>query len=340
MLAVLYTVALASAADSLFYVSADAHLYMHNLEYRTALLEGRSILGGHAQLRMGLRPAAPFRIHVGVHGRREMGDSRFASDARLLVSGSVYAGPATVTLGELDSRFRHHLPEALRSRQRQATLGFEEGVQILLDLSHFQQDLWIDWRALNTPSHREHFIAGSVSRFTWRSLTVPLAVVVDHYGGEQYAVEGDPVRQNIAGGGGAVVTFELPNRLSEVGGELRGFGSVTEADRSEDAYRAGGGVRAAAWIRPFDVLVRFAFYRGEGFVCWEGDPLYRTGRPWYSLTVAYQYEHRCGLALDTGLRLDCVDVAPLEYFDSAQHRIWLCLRYRLGERYMRRGNRD
>ncbi len=194
----------------------------------------------------------------------------------------------------------------------------------MLDFSRFHQDLWIDWRAPNTPAHREHFVAGSVSRFTWQWLTVPAVVVVDHYGGEQYAVAGDPVRRNVAGGLGAVVRFEPAVRwLDEAGGELWGFGSATEANRGEGGYQTGGGVRVGAWVRTFGVRVGLDFFRGEGFTCWEGDPLYRTERPWYALSVGYRLAHACGMTVDTGPRLDCVDAAITDYFDSTQHRIWL-----------------
>jgi hypothetical protein len=323
-----------AAENSVFFVNGDGLLYLDNTEYNNAYAEGRTFLGGNAQVRVGYRPAKGLTFRLGAHVRRDAGDGGFLSDARLLVSGTVQRGPMTLTMGEIDGRRQHELPDMLFAPQRRFDPAVEEGAQVLLRWRRFQQEIWVDWRGLNTPSQREHFVAGSVSQLTWGPLCVPVAALVEHHGGEQYAPEGQAVRQVASGYAAVRLVWPLKVRLDEVGVEVAGLLSAADHDRSDSyGYTTGGGGRAEAWIKPYGVLLSLAFYRGQDFECWNGNPLYQTDRPYYSLTVTRQFSLARAVKLDVGLKAECVDRTPGEYFEASENQVWLTLSYNLRDHF-------
>jgi len=316
--------------DSAFSITARSLLYAHNLEYRNSLAEGRTWLGGHVRIGAAWQPARAVSIEVGSFARRDAGEEDYASDARLVLSGTVRTRVLAFTVGTLDEFSGHQLPEALRAATRDYGPGIEEGLQLLLYWPAFSADLWVDWRGLNTPSQREHFIAGLSGRFRHAWLSVPYAVLFDHYGGEQYAPPGDAVRQNIAGFVGVEAAWTPGTVVREAGVRAQGMASAAQPDRdSSSSYRRGAGGRVEAWLSPAGIRSALAFYYGEDFECWEGDPLYRTSMPWYSLTISRSFVHPVGLKLDGGIRFDCVEKQLKDAFSPLQYRFWVALDVRL-----------
>ena len=318
--------------------------YAANFEYHNAMVEGRTLFGGQGQALLSwIAPAAGSRritAAAGVYMRRDFGDHSFASDLLPLLLVQWDRGPLALRLGLLQSEACHGLPPPLCAETRDFVQGAEEGVQVLLDLERFDLDAWVAWLGLNTPRQREHFVAGVSTRLALGIISVPLALTVEHYGGEQYAPPGDPVRQNVAGAGGVRLAYPLRGRLREVGGEVVGYGSYVDGEvGAPSVTRGGSGVSGTVWVRPFDVYVGLSGFYGQRFTVWMGDPVYQTGEPYAALSVSRRVDLGRLAQLEVGLRLELIDRPLADYFKDVEHRAWLSLRCNLDECLWRRADK-
>lgn len=335
---------IAPPADTELRVLAQVKGYAANFEYHNAHVEGRTLFGGQGQALLSWAVSAPAGRRIttaaGIYMRRDFGDTSFASDLLPLLLVEWQRGPLALRLGLLRSDGWHGLPPALCAETRDFVQGVEEGVQVLLDLDHIDMDAWVAWLGLNTPSHREHFVAGISTGLAFGPVSVPLALTVEHYGGEQYAPPDDPVRQNVAGTGGVRLAYPLRSRLREVGGEVLGYGSYVDGEvGNPSAARGGWGVSAALWLRPFDVYVGLSGFYGQRFTVWMGDSVFQTGEPYAALSVSRTVDLGRLAQLQFGLRLELIDRPLADYFRDGEHRAWLSLRCSLDECLWRRGDK-
>lgn len=314
-----------ATAPPRFSFTADMAAYTDNLEYFNEYREGYLHLGARATTRLSYRPVERLSFALGVHLRKAFGEERFLSDARPVFRASYHNGAVTFTIGELQSTGRHGLPDMLLSEQWSVTHPVEEGFQFLYAGEMVRQDLWAVYDSLNTPDHREHLMAGSATFVHAGPVTFMALAYGDHYGGQAFAPEGDPVRENVAGGLGAQFVHTREGMLSEIGGEQIAVVSVATEDRERLGYEHGGGSFTRVWLTVAGLQTSLMVFKGHDFVAWKGNPLYRARDIYYYLETRKRLELAGVAWLEFGARFDFVDIAPADYFDHAENRLWVTI---------------
>jgi hypothetical protein len=310
-------------SDTFMRMSSECLFVFRNTEYDNRLREGETVTGASVKTRIVLKPAVYAEFSPGVFVRKNFGDSRFLSDARPLLGAKLTFNKFTILLGELlytDSR--HGLPDAILREEYGYDPGVEEGLQFVFNGSMLNQDLWAAYMAANTPAHREHLSIGSHTRFTTGPLSAGIAGYADHYGGQLYAPPGDNVRWNVAGAGDVAVNVPVEGIISLLGADLFLLGSYTDSGGSF-ASENGWGVLSVVKVVVSDFLCSFGYYKGYDFKCWEGNPLYQALKPYCRLELSRKINFNTGVFLDFGLRLELVEVSPVEYAKNAENAVWI-----------------
>lgn len=305
-----------------FQFSADLQGYLDNMEYHTELREGQTVFGVSSALRLVYRPSARISASVGAFVRRDFGDPASASAAIPLARLQLDMRAWSLVFGELHDGPGHGLPDALSARERVYTPGFEEGLQVRVHTSHYEQDAWVAWYGINTPDQREHFVAGLRGCGVFGAVSFPFAVTAEHFGGEQFAPTDDSVRENAAGEAGVALRVES-RALGAVGGRCVFMGSWVSA-RSGEGGGTGYGGALEAFMTPFGVRTSLLGYYGEGFVCWQGNPLYRSRAPVFAGEVSktVEFVEECA-AMEAGFRAEGEAHDARSFFRDIGVRVWL-----------------
>lgn len=316
-------------AKGRLFLSTDMLGYMNNLEYFNNYREGNFYLGTNLSVRTLYRPNSALTFGLGVFARKAVADEKFFSDIRPLFKARFQRGVFALTIGELDWKDRHGLPDAVMREQYDYEKGVEEGFQLQWNWPAVGWDLWAAYDSLNTARHREHLRFGSVTKLELDPVHLAAFGHWDHYGGQNFAPPGDPVRDNWIGGvrmGGTVVGTGL---LDEVGVEETAMGSATTADRNRIDFATGWGLITRAWVTLNGFELMGQYYRSNGFETWQGNSMYRSKGPYCFVQVSRLREFDRGLLLDWGLRADFVEVTPREYLDHLEHQVWVTIGWSL-----------
>ena len=314
-----------SRADSVLFITADMLAWCDNLEFFNDYREGYLHLGAYVRPRFEVRPSERFSFAFGVHVRKAFGDEDFFSDARPVFRGRINRGNFSFLLGEVISANRHGLPDALMREEFLYDPAIEEGFQFLYKGKTVQQDFWAVYDALNTAEHREHLMAGNNTTMHAGPFAMLVLLYADHYGGQVFAPEGDPVRENVAGGGGISWKLDFKNVVNQVG--LKTLGMASATSRENAGYDKGWGSLSYAWISAWDTRFQLSFFKGKDFVAWQGNPMYQTGSPYVTFAVNRTTELISRLSVDYGIRADFMSGSVSEYFESPEHKLWVRIGY-------------
>ncbi|MBD3392834.1 MAG: hypothetical protein GF418_12075 [Chitinivibrionales bacterium] len=311
--------------DSILYLSTDFLSFLHNAEFHNEFREGETILGSIVNGRVAVKATPRMSFSLGLHLRKQYGDERFLSDIRPLFQACYRQQAFSLILGEvLFTPTRHGLPDGLLREEFTYDPGVEEGVQVLYLGTTVSQDLWLTFSALNTEDHREHLSGGNCTRIRLGPVCLSAMAYIDHYGGEAFAPAGDPVRENAAGAGGVTFTHAIERVVEELGAEQFVLGSYTARDRShDDPYESGWGSLSRGWVKVLGFLCRFSYFQGHDYVAWNGNALYQSNEPYYSLHVSKRMAFPGKVFLEFGGRLEFVGIGPAEYGSRGEHVIWL-----------------
>lgn len=313
------------AADSVLFLSVDMVAFLNNLEYFNAYRSGEPFFGAHAQARLGVQPFRGGVFSLGIHIRRDFGDEVFLSDVLPLFRAHLTRGPISFILGELFSRNQHGLLDALLREQVAYRPVVEEGLQFMYKGRLLRQDVWANYPALNTGSHREHLQVGNATHLIIEPVTASLMAYIDHFGGQLFAPPGDPVRENLTGACGITYRLSLSSAVEEIGIEQFLVGSYTSSNRAEIPYESGWGSITRSWLTVAGFEFSLLFYSGNGFTNWQGNTLYQTDDTYYCFQMDKCVRFGKVACLDFGIRLDFVDMTPDQYFDNGDNQIWVVL---------------
>ncbi|MBD3317359.1 MAG: hypothetical protein GF344_16345, partial [Chitinivibrionales bacterium] len=278
--------------------------FMDNTEYFNDFLDGYLHLGAWFTGRLVYRPVDQLSFAVGVHLRKAFGDERFLSEARPVFRASYRAGRFRFTIGEIESSNRHGLPDLFLNEQWTVRHGLEEGLQLLYKGEAVHQDCWAVYDSLNTPGYREHLMLGNATFIKRGPLTFMALAYVDHYGGQEFAPEGDPVRENVVGGLGVRFVHDREGIPHTLGAEEIGVLSLTSNDREKYDHQQGGGSYTRLWITAAGFQTSLMVFKGSQFIAWKGNPLYRARDIYYYIETRKRIDFSPAAWLEFGLRLD------------------------------------
>ncbi len=126
-------------------------------------------------------------------------------------------------LGSLHGATRHRLYEPLYNYELALTRPIEYGVQYLYKNTHFESDLWLDWRqlAISETSQQEiisfgwHSAVHLTSNKNKHHISIPISSLVYHQGGESLAI-GKPVQNKWNGSIGLRYDYHSKLRFETV----------------------------------------------------------------------------------------------------------------------------
>ena len=312
-----------TSSEKKCFLTADMLGYLNNLEYFNNHRKGILYLGAYSNLKISYQPVDRLLFSLGVFMRKAYGDKNFLTDIRPILRAQYIRGNYSVIIGELESENRHGMLDALIHEQYQFDPAIEEGFQIRYTGKIFHFDIWLSSDLLNTPIHREHLGFGNVMKLHAGPFTFLTMAYWDHYGGQLYAPEEDPVRDNVTGSGGIRYTHTIDKRVEELGLEQYIIASATTPNRKTVSFSKGFGSISRFWVTFLGFETSFLFYQGDNFETWRGNPIYHTNKPYYYIETKRHIDLGDKCFFDFGFRFDFVEISPKDYFDHTEHQVWV-----------------
>lgn len=314
------------ASSGVFGISGETVAFVDDIEYSTRYRTGETMFGASAAFRFFWKPADHLLLSVGAYGLRRFGDERFLARSLPLFRVQYESDRVIFVIGEIVSSDAHRLPDLLYRQEYCFDPGVEEGIQVRLRLPHFSQELWVAWDSLNTPSHREHFTAGSVSIISAAAgFSFPVFITAEHHGGELYTIPDQPVQERFGGATGASVSHVVQSGIRRVFGQLLIAGSAYRLRSEERQSGHGYGVIAKAGISPLGFDCSLLWFKGNNLIMPLGDPVFRSNRPVFSLEIAKTYAANSLFSASGGIRFETADPGT-RYFSNPQYRWWIIMR--------------
>jgi hypothetical protein len=306
-------------------ISGDVLAYVDNIEYSTRYRTGETLFGASAVVRYYYEPSERLRFAAGVYGLRRFGDERFFSRAMPVFRARYVSDNLSFILGELVSADAHGLPDVLYRQEYRYDPGIEEGIQFMGRRGCFSTDMWVSWDSLNTPAHREHFIAGSASRFSFNGFSFPLLIVADHTGGEGFDVLGQPVQEHVGVAAGIDAAHPVGSMVRRVFGQVLALGSTYRVRSGNGEAGRGYGIMCKAGISPFGFDCSAQMFRSRDLFIPTGDPLFRSDKPVYAFETAREILLKGGVSVRGGLRFETEGCSLKSYFKNPKYRWWISM---------------
>jgi hypothetical protein len=308
-------------------ISGDVLAFVDNIEYSTRYRTGETLFGASAVVRFYYEPSEHIRFAAGVYGLRRFGDERFFSRTLPVFRARYVSDNLSFILGELVSAEAHGLPDVLYRQEYRYDPGIEEGIQFMGRRGCFSTDLWVSWDSLNTPAHREHFIAGNSSMFSFDEISIPFFIISDHTGGELYNIQSQPVQEHFGGAAGINVTHPLHagSALRRVFGQVLALGSTYRVRSGNGEAGRGYGIMCKAGISPFGFDCSAQWFKGRDLFLPTGDPLFRSDKPVYAFEAARDVPLKGGVSVRGGLRFETEGCSLKTYFSNPRYRWWITM---------------
>ncbi len=314
------------STNGAFGVSGETVAFVDNIEYSTRYRTGETMFGASAAFRLFWQPSEHTLFAFGAYGLRRFGDERFLARKLPLFRAQYESGGVSFVIGELVSADAHELPDFMFRQEYCFDPGIEEGIQARLRLRYFTENCWVAWDSINTPAHREHFTAGSVSIISIANFSFPVFITAEHHGGELYNIPGQPVQERFGGATGVIASHQIQSGLKRVFGQLLIAGSAYRVRSEEHESGQGYGVIGKTGISPFGFDCSLQWFKGHNLIMPLGDLVFRTNRPLFSLEIAKMYKANNFLSASGGIRFETADVRVDRYFKNPRYRWWIVLR--------------
>ena len=257
--------------------------YSDNTEFFNPYREGATWMGARLWTELALQATPKVEVRVGVSADHLSGDSSFA-EVQPLLSLRYRDEHSTGVLGTLIVEDRHGLLEPFEVQQRDILKPVEYGSQWIERHDRWAAEYFLNWRALNTPTQREHFDMGLITHvdpLPW--LRLGLQGLWVHRGGQLFGA-GQPTSNNMVAGLGLTVHDTLPG-LGASAFETWYLGSSPGWPDSlpPGADAKGHGTLLRATVSPLhDIRFTGVLWYGNGFSATAGDPNYNSlGRSGY-----------------------------------------------------------
>ena len=201
----------------------DVTGYGDNTEFaRNPLREGETTFGASLRLFASAKVAGNVELRGGAFVNQRFGSDKRVDIVRPIVALAIGAPDNQFVFGTLETAnaregFGPDLagPHGLLPAVQIETLAFnrpyEAGMQWLFDRGRLRSDTWLDWQVVATPSRREVFDVGTVSRVRVAGpLSLGLQLHEVHHGSQIATGGAGPVTDNFVAAAGLVLSPRLP----------------------------------------------------------------------------------------------------------------------------------
>ena len=263
----------------------DVTGYGDNTEFaRNPLREGETTFGASLRVFASAKIAGNVEFRGGAFVNQRFGSDKRVDIVRPIIAVAIGAPHNRFVFGTLESAnaregFGPDLagPHGLLPAVQIETLAFnrpyEAGLQWLFDRGRLHSDTWLNWQVVATPSRREVFDVGTVTRARVAGpLSLGLQLHEMHHGGQ--IATGGPVSDSFVSAAGLVLSPHLPG-ADRVCLELYGLKSLHDPDRSRDEDEVRGtAVFLRGSVEKWHWRLHGIYWRGTRYVKEEGDPNY------------------------------------------------------------------
>ena len=290
----------------------NLHFFVDN-EYAASRVDGYTLPGFVLRPHVEWRIEERLKVQAGVHWLHYWGNHGFPTNSSLEGWNSYSTNDSkihllpwlqaridltpwlTAVFGSLENNNRHHMPLPLYNPERQYAADPEAGVQLMVNHSAVQADIWIDWRDYiwNYSPTQEQFCAGLSARLRMHlgetiELYLPLHALLLHNGGEGVTDTTLLVRSRINGATGLGVRAQLGDLSIAAEGQLMGYFN----NRGEN----GRPVRdSLGWMtsKPVDFRTGWGFYNmlTADFKGWHIETSYWQGKQFVPLLGCYHFSN-------------------------------------------------
>ena len=187
----------------------------------------------------------------------------------------------TMTVGTINSKENHFLPEPLFKTERLYLNQPELGVQFKVDRLKYKGDLWINWeRYIKTGSpYQEEFAVGFVSQikpstFDTKSGIYATAIALATHKGGQIDSTGLPVITLINLGGSVGHRFFIADSDIMAGFEISGYISSDKSPNPQSKYKSGNAIHPKLALIWPSILLEVGYWQSTKFVNPRGEELF------------------------------------------------------------------
>lgn len=306
----------------------DWYSYCDNSEYKSRYREGETLFGTSIATRLHYNASPRWSFGVGFYGNRRFGDDHFFKNAYPVFRITFSNGNTVFVFGQLFDYNNHDMPDLLLKSETYYESGPGEGMQLQYESSFVAQDLWIDWHALNTPKQREHFRIGNRTSIKIYPFTFPVMLIADHFGGETYAPDDDPVRESYGAGTGVQCGIHSNDSSMQLGCGLLLLVSASRIRPS--SYENGFAALSDAYWSLRGYKIALHYFYGNDFRISSGNPMYRTNNPYYELDISKRATLSRSIVIDGGMNIGLEQFASSLNGATLQYRFWFTLQYTFG----------
>lgn len=323
--------------------------FFQNDELKGDMAKGYTLPGLWIQPRLAYQPLSNLKLEVGAHLLYYHGASRYPvlnyqgipdwQDGkgysrglhamplfRAQVSG--FNNALQLILGHLYGGSTHQLIEPLYNPELNLSADPENGVQVLLNTSYVDADLWLNWQnfIFENDNHREKFQLGLSSRVKFMAsqprpwqVYLPVQFLAQHIGGEIQDEEHHGISSVANAAIGVGMSYALSHPvLQKVWGEAH-FLYYKQLSGQLMPVESGHGWHVTAVMKMRDFYVKAGYMRASQFITLSGSPyfgslssdgisaFYPDPQLGY---IKMQYAHRFGKAFSLGIYISLFQHFP------------------------------
>lgn len=275
--------------------------FFKNDEFDSDYLNGNSMPGFWAQLKLTWQPLDIIKLEAGVHLLKYWGANKYPNFAYRDISvwkgnqfqKGFHALPylraqvqltdqINIVFGDIYGGANHNLIEPLYSRELNMMADPEAGLQFLYHSKPIDIDLWVDWQSFifHADTHQESFVFGLSSRVKYNKedapvhFYTPFQVLAQHRGGEIDTIETNSVQTLMNGAIGLGAVWNINHKvLKNINLEVDATGYYQQAGKLWP-FDDGFGVYAKATADLKDFRVKASYWQCKDFISILGLPFY------------------------------------------------------------------
>lgn len=270
----------ANTDSSKISVNLYSSAFFDNKEFTGDIKKGYTIPGFFIQPTLNLE-ADKFIVDAGFHIIYAAGTDSLEKFVPVLTLSYIISPTVKMTVGNIDSRDNHLLPESLFKTERYYLNQPELGVQFKVNKPKFKGDLWINWEKYikNGSPFQEQSTVGLVTKLKpstfdqQKGLYASLIALATHQGG-QIDSTGLPVTTLVNLGGEIGHRFKLPLGNADAALGIAGYLSSDKSPSPHTKFKNGSAIHPKFSMLWPNLQLELGYWYAKTFVNPRGEELY------------------------------------------------------------------